>query len=228
MEPREVGELGGVANYVAYMGGEFEPVESVSDEQKEEVTARWKAANPKKEFPYDFDDPRTGLFEYAQACRELGDLIVEEIMAEEEPFGQFDIENVDRTVKAVIDIDGIENRRIRRSLEKLGGILFVHDLWKRAEEITFVAPKKDNEDWFLQIEARGGLGERNKILAMTLSDWEHMLMINDQGSWEELHFPRPDSRSYEGILPLVRSLMKIEVGGVMLPENIKMSERFLH
>ena len=72
MEGREVGELGGVDNYVAYMGGEYEPQAVLTDEEKDEAVRRWESKFPDRENPYDLNSLTTGKIEYELMLEELG------------------------------------------------------------------------------------------------------------------------------------------------------------
>ena len=63
-EPSEVSEMGGLGEYFAYFGGEYEPKAVLTDEEKDEAVGRWKLKFPDEEIPYDLNNEATGMIEY--------------------------------------------------------------------------------------------------------------------------------------------------------------------
>ena len=94
--------------------------------------------------------------------------------------------------------------------------------------MTLVAPANEKAKWVMQLVGKPDNG-KSKLLAMTLSDWERMLVVrDDSGGEREVRLPDPGDGSYERALPLVRSLFKLNFRGRSLPRDLKLSREFLH
>ena len=193
--------------------------------------SEWKSKFPDEEIPYDLDDPATGMIEYELM---LGDLRRGVLKSMSEPVEGYEdkpvvLSEVDVIAETGVDIGMIRNRRIREALKRLGGEDFVRDVWTNAAEMTLVAPANEKAKWVMQLVSRPGDNGKRKLLAMTLSDWERMLVVReDSGLEREVRLPSPGDGSHEKVLPLVRSLFKLNFRGKNLPHDLKLSREFLH
>ena len=231
MEGREVGEFGGVDNYVAYMGGEYEPQAVLTDEEKDEAVRRWESKFPDRENPYDLNSLTTGTIEYELMLEELRRGVLKGVGEPVEGYEDRPVmlSEVEVVIETGVDIAMIRNRRIREALKRLGGEDFVRDVWTDASEMTLVAPANEKAEWVMQLVGKPGDNGRRKLLAMTLSDWERMLVVReDSGLEREVRLPSPGDGSHEKVLPLVRSLFKLNFRGRSLPHDLKLSREFLH
>lgn len=229
-DQQEIAEMGGQTNYYEYFGGEYEPKAVLTDEEKDEAVRRWKLKFRDEEIPYDLDNEATGMIEYWLM---LGDLRRRVLAGMGEPVEGYESKPLDLAEAGVVaeaglDISKIRNRRIKEVLKRLGGEDFVRDVWTNAEEITLVAPADEGAKWVMQLVGKPGDNGKKKLLAMTLADWERMLVIrDDNGEEREVRLPDPGDGSYEKVLPLVRSLFKLNFRGKCLPRDLRPSREFL-
>lgn len=229
-DQQEIAEMGGITNYMEYMGGEYEPKTVLTDKEKDEVKRRWELIFPDKENLYDLDDPTTGMIEYELMLADLRRGVLRNVGEPVEGYENKPVELAkveEPVVETGLDISKIRNRRIREALKRLGGEDFVRDVWTKAKELTLIAPASEKAEWVMQFLGRPENGKR-KLLAMTLSDWERMLVVrDDNGEEREVRLPDPGDGTYEKVLPLVRSLYKLNFRGINLPRDLELSE-FLH
>mgnify|MGYP001605575217 CR=1 FL=1 len=122
----------------------------------------------------------------------------------------------------------IRNKRIKEALRRLGGEDFVRNVWTGAKEMTLVAPANEKAKWVMQLISKPDEDGNRKLLAMTLADWERMLVVKDDNGMErEVRLPDPGDGSYEKALPLVRALFKLNFRGKSLAHDLKVSREFL-
>lgn len=220
-EDREDGEVEEVV-------GEF--AVAPTEEEKDEVVRRWKEKFPDEEYGYDLDNPVTVSIEYAML---LADLRRKVLVRMGEPVEGYESKPLDLAEAGVVvetglDISKIKNRRIKETLKRLGGEDFVRNVWTNAEEMALVAPANERARWVMQLISKPSENGKRKLLAMTLSDWERMLVVREEGEEREVRLPDPGDGSYEKTLPLVRSLFKLDFRGKYLPRDLRLSREFLH
>ena len=218
-------------------GGEIDEVigefaAAPTEEEKDEVIRRWKLKFPDEEYGYELDDPITGSIEYGMLLADLRGEVLKNLGKPVEGYegGLMNLSEVENVViETGLDISMIRNRRIREVLRRLGGEEFVRDIWTNAEEMTLVAPANERAKWVMQLMGKPGENGKRKLLAMTLSDWERMLVVRDDSDLErEVRLPDPGDGSYEKALPLVRSLFKLNFRGKSLSHDLRLSREFLH
>lgn len=216
-------------------GGEVEEVVgefavAPTEEEKDEVIRRWRLKFPDEEYGYGLDDPRTGSIEYGMLLADLRRRVLGRMGEPIEGYESkpLDLAEAGAVVEAGLDISKIKNRRIKETLKRLGGEDFVRNVWTNAEEMTLVAPANERARWVMQLISKPNENGKRKLLAMTLSDWERMLVVREEGEEREVRLPDPGDGSYEKTLPLVRSLFKLDFRGKYLPRDLRLSREFLH
>lgn len=201
-----------------------------SEEEKDEAKERWQSEYLDRECPFNLDDPMTGPVEYEMLLADARRGALRRLSETVEGYENkpLDLAGVEVVIEAGLDISKIGNRRIKETLKRLGGEDFVRDVWTKAEEMTLVAPANEGARWVMQLISKPGENGKRKLLAMTLSDWERMLVVREAGEERGVRLPNPGDGSYGKALPLVRSLFRLNFRGKYLPSGLRLSREFLH